>query len=620
MTTHAPAQEPAAFISYSRADSEFALKLAQDLKAAGIQVWLDQMDIRPGHEWDDAIEAALTGATRVILVLSPTSVASRNVRNEIAVALDEGKAIIPILYLDCVTPLQLRRVQHIDFRSDYAQGFSSLLKHLEVPGHAPGHAAAAEPSTAAAATQPRLTVAQSQPTQTAMPVAAKAAIPAARRGPKQLLRQFWPVIPLAILVAFLMLEDLQVLAPVGVDNCGIAELDETSFSAKLYNPVAEWAVHHTGSPQVALVYIDPQTEPTEVLTNTCASRLFLAKLIGDLNQLRANVIVVDKFYSQTACPDQATNATFEAALAASSAPIVVGQPTHALADSSKLAGCLGLSQGMVFPPNVRTGLTRLNADPLQIPLRWPVFDDLDRPNATPAALPDAAGDTLSLVAAKAQWPDIETSQLMPKLLEEGMHPYTTFLNLPNIHAMTAVCTAEAKPVYADGTPVPCDQKKWRQDPRSIDGKSLNLTGKVVVVGDVSENDMQPFPRDLPPFPSGLVPGVYLQANYIESLLEQRFLTETPLWITLVLLAVFAVGVFGLYRARDKEHKPLLTPRKALIASVILLAVMAMLGFLLLLGLNYYTPVWALFAAGLILVLRQRMAEGQVSNQATLGKS
>jgi len=175
-------------------------------------------------------------------------------------------------------------------------------------------------------------------------------------------------------------------------------------------------------------------------------------------------------------------------------------------------------------------------------------------------------------------------------------------------------------VYADGTPVPCDQKKWRQDPRSIDGKSLNLTGKVVVVGDVSENDMQPFPRDLPPFPSGLVPGVYLQANYIESLLEQRFLTETPLWITLVLLAVFAVGVFGLYRARDKEHKPLLTPRKALIASVILLAVMAMLGFLLLLGLNYYTPVWALFAAGLILVLRQRMAEGQVSNQATLGKS
>jgi hypothetical protein len=281
---------------------------------------------------------------------------------------------------------------------------------------------------------------------------------------------------------------------------------------------------------------------------------------------------------------------------------------------------MGLSQGMSFPPNVRTGLTRLNAALLRIPLRWPVFDDLDHPNATPAAAPEAAGDTLSLVAAKAQWPDIESSQLMPKLLETGDHPYTTFINLPNIHAMTAVCTAEANPVYADGTPVPCDQKKWRQDPRSIDGKSLNLMGKVVVVGDISDNDMQPFAKELPPFPAGQVPGVYLQANYVESLLEQRFLTKTPLWITLLLLAVFTVGVFGIYWAHDKEGKPLLTPRKALIAGLILLAVMTLLGFGLLLALNYYTPVWALFAAGLILVFRQRLAEGQVSNQATLGKS
>jgi hypothetical protein len=209
---------------------------------------------------------------------------------------------------------------------------------------------------------------------------------------------------------------------------------------------------------------------------------------------------------------------------------------------------------------------------------------------------------------------------MPKLLETGDHPYTTFINLPNIHAMTAVCTAEANPVYADGTPVPCDQKKWRQDPRSIDGKSLNLMGKVVVVGDISDNDMQPFAKELPPFPAGQVPGVYLQANYVESLLEQRFLTKTPLWITLLLLAVFTVGVFGIYWAHDKEGKPLLTPRKALIAGLILLAVMTLLGFGLLLALNYYTPVWALFAAGLILVFRQRLAEGQVSNQATLGKS
>lgn len=30
------------FISYSREDSEFALKLAQDLRAAGAHIWMDQ--------------------------------------------------------------------------------------------------------------------------------------------------------------------------------------------------------------------------------------------------------------------------------------------------------------------------------------------------------------------------------------------------------------------------------------------------------------------------------------------------------------------------------------------------------------------------------------------------
>ena len=73
MTSVPPKQEPAAFISYSRADSEFALQLARDLKAAGAHVWLDQLDIHAGHEWDNAIEAALVAAPQMLLILSPSS-------------------------------------------------------------------------------------------------------------------------------------------------------------------------------------------------------------------------------------------------------------------------------------------------------------------------------------------------------------------------------------------------------------------------------------------------------------------------------------------------------------------------------------------------------------------
>ena len=132
-----------AFFSYRRSDSEFALRLAGDLKSAGADVWIDQLDIEPGQEWDKAIEVALSGASRMILILTPESVESRKVRNEIAYALDEDKIIIPILYKDCTVPLQLRRVQYIDFRSDYQRGLQTLLKVL--PGRQSGrsHKAAA---------------------------------------------------------------------------------------------------------------------------------------------------------------------------------------------------------------------------------------------------------------------------------------------------------------------------------------------------------------------------------------------------------------------------------------------------------------------------------------------
>jgi tetratricopeptide (TPR) repeat protein len=123
---------PTTFFSYSRENSKFALRLAQDLKAAGANVWIDQLDIRPGQEWDSAIEIAMTQSPQVLLILSPSSVTSRNVRNEITFALDEKKTIIPVLYQDCTVPLQLRRVQYVDFKTDYSRGLQVLLRTLGV--------------------------------------------------------------------------------------------------------------------------------------------------------------------------------------------------------------------------------------------------------------------------------------------------------------------------------------------------------------------------------------------------------------------------------------------------------------------------------------------------------
>jgi len=119
-----------AFVSYSREDSDFALRLAEDLKAAGASVWLDQLDIVPGQRWDRAVEDALASCPRMLVILSPASVNSTNVMDEVSFALEEKKAVIPVIYKDCMIPFRLRRVQYVDFRKDYARGLKELLKTL----------------------------------------------------------------------------------------------------------------------------------------------------------------------------------------------------------------------------------------------------------------------------------------------------------------------------------------------------------------------------------------------------------------------------------------------------------------------------------------------------------
>lgn len=120
------------FFSYSRVDSEFVLRLAQDLRAAGANVWLDQLDIGGGQRWDNAVQAALRRCPNQIVVLSPDSVNSNNVMDEVSYALEEHKQVIPVLYRECEMPFRLRRVQYVDFRSDYQHGLSGLLKALGV--------------------------------------------------------------------------------------------------------------------------------------------------------------------------------------------------------------------------------------------------------------------------------------------------------------------------------------------------------------------------------------------------------------------------------------------------------------------------------------------------------
>jgi hypothetical protein len=59
------------FFSYARKDAEFALKLAGDLRASGVNVWIDQLDIRFGDIEGLVIEKALRDCQGMIAIMSP---------------------------------------------------------------------------------------------------------------------------------------------------------------------------------------------------------------------------------------------------------------------------------------------------------------------------------------------------------------------------------------------------------------------------------------------------------------------------------------------------------------------------------------------------------------------
>jgi hypothetical protein len=79
-----------AFISYSHFDKAYAHRLAIAMQAAGIDAWLDDR-IDYGTQWPREIQPRLEGCSAFVLVMSPNSLRSDWVQNELAHAPEVGK-------------------------------------------------------------------------------------------------------------------------------------------------------------------------------------------------------------------------------------------------------------------------------------------------------------------------------------------------------------------------------------------------------------------------------------------------------------------------------------------------------------------------------------------------
>lgn len=86
------------FISYNWKDQALAVRVAQVLRDEGFQVWNDS-EILPGENPGEAVARALCDSDAMVVLLTPNSVQSPQLRNELGYALGEERyrgRVIPV--------------------------------------------------------------------------------------------------------------------------------------------------------------------------------------------------------------------------------------------------------------------------------------------------------------------------------------------------------------------------------------------------------------------------------------------------------------------------------------------------------------------------------------------
>jgi adenylate cyclase len=100
------------FVSYARVDKARVAPVVAAIESKGWTVWWDP-DITPGQEFDDQIDAEITAALAVLVVWTPTSVASRWVRGEAREAAERG-ILVPVRFDQARLPMDVRAIHTTD--------------------------------------------------------------------------------------------------------------------------------------------------------------------------------------------------------------------------------------------------------------------------------------------------------------------------------------------------------------------------------------------------------------------------------------------------------------------------------------------------------------------------
>src|SRR6266849_5567747 len=96
------------FLSYASADRERALQIADLLEAHGISVWIDRKSIAGGSSWTAEIVRGIRECAALLVACTSAAVASPNVQQEIQLAWETRRPILPLLLQAIELPDSIR--------------------------------------------------------------------------------------------------------------------------------------------------------------------------------------------------------------------------------------------------------------------------------------------------------------------------------------------------------------------------------------------------------------------------------------------------------------------------------------------------------------------------------
>jgi hypothetical protein len=128
--------ERVAFISHSTKDKPFVRKLASDLVASGVKVWLDEQNILVGDSIPEKIAQGLAESDFFLIVVSENSVNSawvkRELNNAIVHEIERRNVIVLPIRLDgAKMPDTINDKLYADFSKSYEEGLEKLIRSIK---------------------------------------------------------------------------------------------------------------------------------------------------------------------------------------------------------------------------------------------------------------------------------------------------------------------------------------------------------------------------------------------------------------------------------------------------------------------------------------------------------